>query len=152
MSRADDLHRRAEDQVAALIAVIEAAGEGALRRPCPGREKLGDGTVGAIAAHTAANYARIAGFATGAGPDTASAGHGPSQAGAAASREALVSRLRGVRGSLRVIAELDDARLDVVPPAESFRFCDGARTVEQVLTALLRHQEHQVQAIAAALG
>lgn len=151
MSRADDLHHRADQQVTALIGLIEAAGDAALLRPCPGREKLGDGTVGAIAAHTAANYGRIAGFASGTGPDPASSGHGPVRPGAGAGRDALLLRLRGAREALGAIAELDDSRLDVVPPAESFRFCDGERTVEQVLTALLRHQEHQVQAIAAAL-
>jgi hypothetical protein len=31
----------------------------ALHLPCAGREKLGDGTVGAVAMHTADNYLRI---------------------------------------------------------------------------------------------
>ncbi|MBV8713036.1 MAG: hypothetical protein JOY56_14705 [Solirubrobacterales bacterium] len=42
-------------------------------------------------------------------------------------------------------------QLDRVPAKDSFRFCDGERTLEQVLLGLLKHQDHQVQALRAAL-
>ena len=40
---------------------------------------------------------------------------------------------------------------DAIPPKDSFRFCDGERTLEQVLVALLKHQGHQVDAIETAV-
>jgi hypothetical protein len=35
-----------------------------LARPCPGRGKLGDGTVGAVATHTTDSYHHVAGSRT----------------------------------------------------------------------------------------
>jgi hypothetical protein len=49
-------------------------------------------------------------------------------------------------------ARLSDSQLDTIPPAGSFRFCDGKRALEQVLLALLTHQRHQLDALAAAVG
>src|SRR5512133_3509194 len=59
--RARQLHKTATGQLAELVERLSAADE-ALTRPCPGREKLGDGSVAAVAAHTIDNYQRIAGF------------------------------------------------------------------------------------------
>ena len=73
--RAEQLHATADRQIAELIALISTLDEGALRRPCPGREKLGDGTIAAAARHTADNYQRIAGFVQ--TSDHMSAGHQP---------------------------------------------------------------------------
>jgi hypothetical protein len=56
-ARAKALHLKATDQVDTLIDFVSGLDDANLRRPCPGREKLGDGT---IVAHTAANYERIA--------------------------------------------------------------------------------------------
>ena len=68
------------------------------------------------------------------------------------SRADLVEQLSAARENLSGIAELTDRQFDTVPPKGSFRFCDGQRTLEQVLTALLKHQDHQVRAIQAALS
>jgi hypothetical protein len=68
---ATQLQASANAQIHELIGLLSSRGEDALRLPCPGREKLGDGTVGAIAAHTADNYHRIAEFIRTAGERTA---------------------------------------------------------------------------------
>ena len=44
------------------------------------------------------------------------------------------------------------AQLDAIPPDGSFRFCDGQRTLEQVLAGLLKHQAHQIEALRSALA
>lgn len=56
------LHATADQQIAGLIGLLSRLDEAALHLPCPGREKLGDGTVAACARHTADNYQRIAAF------------------------------------------------------------------------------------------
>lgn len=48
------------------------------------------------------------------------------------------------------IAELADSQLDAIPPKDAFRFCDGQRTLEQVLAGLLKHQGHQLEALRSA--
>jgi hypothetical protein len=63
----------------------------------------------------------------------------------------LLERLRAARDGFDQLAERTDEQLDTVPPAGSFRFCDGQRSLEQVLTSLFKHQGHQVDAIKAAL-
>jgi hypothetical protein len=63
--RAHVLHESADRQIAQLAEQLSAAGRTALGRPCPGREKLGDGTIAAVAAHTTDNYQRIARFVAG---------------------------------------------------------------------------------------
>jgi hypothetical protein len=52
----------ADRQISDLIELLSTAGDAALKLPCPGREKLGDGTVGATASHTADRYHQIAEF------------------------------------------------------------------------------------------
>jgi hypothetical protein len=54
--RGTQLLETANAQTDELIGLISTGGEAALRLPCPGREKLGDGTVAACALHTADNY------------------------------------------------------------------------------------------------
>ena len=56
------LRQAADDQISELIALLSEQDEGVLMLPCPGREKLGDGTVAALTSHTADNYLRIAEF------------------------------------------------------------------------------------------
>ena len=58
--RATQLFQTVDDQISNLIALLDAADDTALREPCAGREKLGDGSVVAVAMHTADNYHRIA--------------------------------------------------------------------------------------------
>lgn len=182
--RGKRLHATTDAQVDELIAFISALDEASLRLPCPGREKLGDGTVGASARHTADNYQRIAGFVQ--TSDRMSGEHGPAQHGghriprflraighgpsdraehdAAAGPHdggytadtvdlgAVVEQLSSSRDGLGRIAELTDTQLDAIPPDGSFRFCDGHRTLEQVLAGLLKHQAHQIEALKAALA
>jgi hypothetical protein len=62
--RGSQLLKTADRQITDLTALLSTAKEATLRRPCPGREKLGDGTVAAVAQHTADTYVRIAEFLT----------------------------------------------------------------------------------------
>jgi hypothetical protein len=64
---------------------------------------------------------------------------------------AVVEQLSATRDTLARIAELANSQLDAIPPKGSFRFCDGQRTLEQVLASLLKHQSHQVDALKAAI-
>jgi hypothetical protein len=153
--RGKQLHATADRQIAELIALILTVDEVGLRRPCPGREKLGDGTVAAAARHTADNYQRIAAFVQ--TSDRRSDAHEP---GARQHDDqytadntdpgALVEQLSASRDTLARVAELTDSRLDAIPAKDSFRFCDGQRTFEQVLAGLLKHQSHQLDALKAA--
>ena len=180
--RANQLHEIADGQIAELIALASSLDEAALRRPCPAREKLGDGTVAACLRHTADNYLRIANFVQ--TSNRMSAADEPDQRGAHriprfmrglghrspdhvdhpagdgrhddrytaenADRGAVVVQLSVCRDTLGRIAELTDTQLDAIPPDGSFRFCDGERTLEQVLASLLKHQRHQLDALKAA--
>ncbi len=182
------LHQAADDQISELIALLSEQDERALMLPCPGREKLGDGTVAALTSHTADNYLRIADFLqanrlTGSregserrhrnprflgahlshGPGRHTEGrptdgrHGASSHSGHYAAETielpgLLERLSLGRNSLSLLAALTDEELDRVPPASGMRFCDGQRTLDQVLTSLLRHQGHQLDALIAALA
>jgi hypothetical protein len=180
--RGKQLHATADQQITELIALISTLDEATLRLPCPGREKLGDGTVAAATAHTADNYQRIAAFVQ--TSDRISEAHEPTQHGAhriprfllalahqpadhgehgpaAGQHEdqytadtinltGVAQQLSASRDTLRKIAELTDSQLDAIPPKDSFRFCDGQRTHEQVLASLLKHQSHQLDALKAA--
>jgi len=164
-------------QIAELLAALEGLDTPSLRRPCPGREKLGDGTVGAAAAHTVENYRLIADFVAAGARLTESrrsgerghrrprllarAGHtrtdhssvhGERYAAGTVDLSALRATLSTARRTLAGIGELSDAQLDQVPPGGSFRFADGERTLQQVLDCLLNHQRHQIDAIRGALG
>lgn len=173
--RGQELSATADRQIGALIGLLSTLDPAVLRRPCPGREKLGDGTIGAAARHTADNYKRIAGFvqtndrassaahgghriprfvrALGHGPqDDANHDHAASQDDNGYTAEnidldAIVDQLNASREALGRIAELTDSQLDAIPPKDSFRFCDGQRTLEQVLASLLKHQAHQLEAL-----
>jgi hypothetical protein len=174
------LHATADRQIAELIELVSSADEATLRRPCPGREKLGDGTIAAVARHTADNYQRMASFvqtsdriSAAHAPDHRSGhriprflrplGHGPADhAGPPTGQHddhstadtidpgAVVKQLAAARDILAHIAALTDGQLDAIPPTDSFRFCDGQRTLEQVLASLLKHQSHQLDALRSA--
>ncbi len=182
--RGQELSASAGGQIAELIDLLSALDQTALRRPCPGREQLGDGTIGAAAQHTADNYQRIADFVQtrdrmSAGShgghrlprfrraldhkpqDDANPDHAP---GAGADRHdyryaaepidshAVVEQLGASRDALGRIAELTERQLNAIPPKDSFRFCDGQRTLQQVLASLLKHQAHQVEALKTAVA
>jgi hypothetical protein len=180
--RAEQLCVSAQNQITELIDLLLVADDTTMHLPCPGREKLGDGTVGAIAAHTAENYERIAAFVAAGGSMASRHGHGQPrrrgsrvllrvlghsppehvQAGPSGHQDGftadgadprqIVNRLLATRDDFARIGQLTDQQLDSVPPKDSFRFCDGERTLEQVLTGLLKHQDHQLQALVAALS
>lgn len=178
--RAGQLQSTAEAQLIELIALLSAADEDVLRRPCPGREKLGDGTVAANVQHTSENYRRIVDF-IGAAKATLDAHRPPPHGGHRAPRllrhsghaaqerpgdaetrhqaaaytvenldlNRLLSELGRTRERLASLSLLTDADLHRVPPSGSFRFCDGQRTLEQVLAGVFRHQAHQLEVIRA---
>jgi hypothetical protein len=75
--RTSQLHATADEQIRELLDLVSTIDEAAARRPCPGREKLGDGTVAANARHTADNYQRIAAFLS--ETDRMSAGDAPGE-------------------------------------------------------------------------
>jgi hypothetical protein len=174
----------AQGQITGLIDLLCAGGDGVLGMPCPGREKLGDGTVAACASHTADRYKLIAEFLQTVGKMPAAnaakkraphriprlplaRAHGPGShaqgeheqrrhdgdyTDQSVDLDDLLERLSASRDALVLLAELTDERLDTVPPAGSFRFCDGQRTLEQVVAGLLKHQGHQVDAIRATVA
>jgi hypothetical protein len=178
------LQATADGQIAELIDLVSTVDEATLRLPCPGREKLGDGTVAASMRHTADNYEWIRAFvqvsdgmsgahgatrqgghrvprflralghgaADHAEPGTARGQHEDHYAAANIDPGAVVRQLSASRETLGRIGELTDSQLDAVPPNGSFRFCDGQRTLEQVLASLLKHQHHQVDALKTALA
>ena len=178
--RGQELSASADGQIAELIDLLSALDQTALDRPCPGREKLGDGTIGAAARHTADNYERIVDFlqtsdrmsagspgghriprfvrALGHRPqDDANLEHGAARHDNGYTAEdvdvdAVVEQLGAARDALDRIAELNDRQLDAIPPKDSFRFCDGQRTLQQVLASLLKHQAHQVEALKTAVA
>jgi hypothetical protein len=183
--RAEQLYTTANGQIEQLVALLSSTDKATLHLPAPGREKLGDGTIGALVAHTADNYQRIAEFVqtsdrTAAthrpgqsgghriprfmralghrppehsdhGPGAAAGGHGkPYTAGSVDAAE-ILKQLTLSLGKLTQVNGLTNSQLNAVPPDGSFRFCDGKRTLQQVLASLLNHQAHQVQAIESAL-
>jgi hypothetical protein len=158
--RGTQLLDMANGQISELIVLI-TRGEAALSLLCPGREKLGDGTVAAVALHTAGNYHRIAGFLDGDGRHHPIAqsrhGHGQCQPhgdhrAETIDLQALLDRLSTGRAALSALADLTDEQLDSVPPASDMKFCDGQRTLEQIMTNLLNHQSHQLDALKAAIA
>jgi hypothetical protein len=150
-SRAQHLHDEVTRQIDTLTDGLARAGEAALAWPCPGRGKLGDGTVGAVAMHTTDNYHRVAAFVR----TTASAGpnpHAPRYRAENVDLGALLGRLEAAKDALAVLGELDDGALDAAPPAGDMRFADGERTLAQIAASILKHQRHQVDAVVAALA
>jgi hypothetical protein len=177
--RGTQLLQIANGQINELIDLFSRRGATVLSLPCPGREKLGDGTVAALALHTADSYLRIAGFlqATSRMPVPGQSrhriprfllarGHRPPRHGKGGRNEGthdrdytaenvdlpgLLERLSAGRDTLSLLADMTDEQLDTLPPAGSFRFCDGQRTLAQVVSGLLNHQGHQIDAMKAAL-
>jgi hypothetical protein len=173
--RATRLFHTADEQISDLIALLDAAADAALHAPCAGREKLGDGSVAAVAMHTADNYHRIAEYLDpDAGPGRRkpdrrhrspifggahSRRGGRDHSGGAGEyrsdkidRRGLLERLEAARVRLSPLGGLSDERLTAVPPASEMRFADGQRTLEQIVVSFLNHQRHQCDALAAALS
>lgn len=151
--RASQLSRTADRQISQLIDIFSANTEAVLQLPCPGREKLGDGTVAACAQHTIDTYHRLAAIAPHGNSETTT-GHSHDMRYSAenVSLPALLAQLSAARGVVGKLADVEDGKLDSVPAAGILRFADGQRTLEQVLAAALKHQAHQVAALKAAVG
>jgi hypothetical protein len=172
------LHQAADEQLSELIDLLSTRDQSALKLRCPGREKLGDGTVAASAMHTADNYHRIAdflkandhgprapreakrshrlpGFARApghaAGHSSGSHPHSLSYSAKDIDLRRLLERLSTARESLRPLADLSDEQLGTIPPAGAMKFCDGQRSLQQTLASLLNHQRHQLDALMRAL-
>jgi hypothetical protein len=137
-----------DGQISALSGLLSSRGEAALSLACPGREKLGDGTVAACALHTADSYDRIAAFVNGG----VLGGPGSNYGADHVELQDLLDQLSVARGALSVLADLTDEQIDRVPPASGMKFCDGQRSLEQVVTSLLKHQSHSLDALKAALS
>jgi hypothetical protein len=152
--RATQLLQAASRQITELSALLSGADDAVLRAPCPGREKLGDGTVAAAALHTTDTYLRIAAFVRSQGEAThpGAAIHQGGHSAEHTDSSRLIERLANGRQALSALAQLTDEQLDAVPPTGQVRFCDGKRTVEQVLTSMLKHQGHQVDALRTAVA
>jgi hypothetical protein len=174
--RAARLFNQAEGQILALDTLLARIDESALGLPC--REKLGDGTVGAMSIFIADNYVRIAEFlqkASSQAPATPSGHripkwptHRPPQHRDASGRDqphtaddtytgpfqlrAIIERLAVARRRIQTLADLTDAQLDSIPPSGAMRFADGKRTLERVITGMLTHQASQRDAVEAALA
>jgi hypothetical protein len=170
------LNTTANVQISELIDLLSTREEADLSLPCPGRAKLGDGTVAACASHAADNYLRIAAFLDSAQKTSTAHGqsgaphrtpssltardhangrvhgeHGVAHTAKQVDRRGLLQRLSAASNALSPLAGLTDEQLDTVPPASDMKFCDGQRTLEQIITNLLNHQSHQLDAIRAAL-
>jgi hypothetical protein len=149
--RGKQLQTTADGQIAELVGLITNVDEATLRLPCQGRGKLGDGTVAASAQHTTDNYERIAAFVGGVSGSVAGHHRGGYTAGTF-DRDGVLQQLYGARDAVGEVVRLTDGQLDAIPPKDSFRFCDGERTLEQVIAGLLKHQGHQVDALRAAIS
>jgi hypothetical protein len=153
--RAQQLQAAADEQIAELAEQLSTAGEQGLTRPCPGRARLGDGTVGAVAAHTTDNYHRIGRFVAAirdGGEQHEPGQHAEGYRASEVELDVLLARLAAARDALATIGQLSDEQIDSVAPAGEMKFADGDRTLEDVLASLLKHQRHQVTAIAAGLS
>lgn len=161
--RGAKLLERANGQISEVIGLLSASGGAALMLPNAARGKLGDGTVGASALHVADAYPRIAGIVRaslanssdlgrrGHSHPTGGYGH-DDHTGGTVDLPYLLERLSAGRSALSFLADLTDDQLDSVPPAGSGRFCDGKRTLEQVVTGALDHQGRNVDALKTAVA
>ena len=93
-----------------LIELLSLGVEATLSLPCPARANLGDGTVAALALHTADTYHRIAGLLGGADTQT----HGDAYRSEDTDLRSLLDRLSAAQAALAVLASLLDRQLDSV--------------------------------------
>src|SRR3954452_3817392 len=88
-----------DGQIAELTALFADRDESALTLACPGREKLGDGTVAACALHTAASYQRIGTFLQGHGAGSRGGHYGATDV----DLQSLLDRLTAGRSALDLL-------------------------------------------------
>lgn len=159
--RGTQLLETANRQIFELISLLSTQGESALKLPCPGREKLGDGTLGATASHVANVYHLLARFLqanghmlgtrAGSRPGRGDSSHTDEHGSERIDLQRLLQQLSDASSAVSPLADISDEHLSSVPPAGSFRFCDGHRTVEQVITNSLNHQSHHIDALKTAV-
>jgi hypothetical protein len=152
----------ANGQIAELHKLLSNRDEDALILPCPGRENLGDGSVGATARHLAHAYQQLARFiqADGAAPGVGSAGghrhhqqpHHHRHDGERAGVQELQQQLSAAVGAFGGPGRTQRRAIRQRPARGSFRYCDGRRTLEQAIASVLRHQQHLVDAVKKALA
>jgi hypothetical protein len=158
--RGSQQHAIADRQTGELLDLVSTLDEATSRLPCPGREKLGDGTVAANARAHGRQLRTDRGIRWRDRPRVRAAARAQRRSSPTrrsvhsddTDLDGLIEQIGVTRDSLACIAEFSDSQLDAVPPAGSFRSADGDRTVEQVLAALLRHQRHQLDALRTATG
>jgi hypothetical protein len=148
--RGAKLFEAADRQVAGLLKLLSTRGEGALSLPCPGREELGDGTVSATTEHIARVYELLARFLS--GQEHEPGLHSTRRRGEPLELSELLHELCAARTALEPLADLPDRELDAVPGNGSFRFCDGRRTLEQMIAKVLAHQQHHIDALNGAVA
>jgi hypothetical protein len=152
----------ANQQIGGLVELLSTRDHEVLRLPCPGREKLGDGSIGATAGHVADIYQRLGGFVrantnqtaalTNAQPGHRGRTHTHPHEHVAGELQGLLQQLAGALATLAPLTELTDEQLDSISPADSFRFCDGKRSLERVIAGVLNHQRHHVDVLEGALS
>jgi hypothetical protein len=160
--RGQQLLDLANQQIGRLLELLSTRDDEVLRLPCPGREKLGDGSIGATAGHVADIYQRLARFVQARARQPAARSnlqqghqermHAHGHENEAVALEPVLQQLSGALATLARLADLTDEQLDSIPHAGSFRFGDGQRTLEQVIARVLNHQSHHVDALHAALS
>jgi hypothetical protein len=158
--RGTKLLQIADGQISEAIGLLSERRESALLLPNPAREKLGDGTVGASALHTADGYHRIAeiirascpGLDHGGDVQDGHLGWPSDYRVEKVDLQELLDRLSAGRSAVSLLADLDDTQLDHVPRAGSARFADGKRTLEQLVRAALNHQRRNLDALKAAVS
>ncbi len=145
--RASQLHQIADQQVSELIELIKTREKAALALPCPGRSKLGDGTVAACASHSAENYVRIAAFVSGAEQSS-----GSDHRGIRRHRRGLglLRRLRGRNGGGRLSGGHQPSRHGAIPGADQVDRDDLLRRLSagrEALTAITGLRDDQLDAV-----
>ena len=61
-------------------------------------------------------------------------------------------RLAAGKALIGLLGDLTDEQLDSMPPAGSSRFSDGCRTLDQVIEAVITHQEAHLLTMQRAFG
>ena len=125
-------------------------GEADLRKPCL-KDDAGS-TVGAVAAraaevsHYLGRFLEATGYVPGSLATGNSHNHGDNYGHGHAAPEALphlqdlLDRRTGGKAAISLLSDLTDEQLDNVPPAGSGRFCDGRRSLERAIDAVIAHQ------------
>lgn len=140
--RGKQLLATADGQISELIGLLRTLGEAALSRPCPGGSGRPQGR------QRSPRFVLDGGHAPRRKQDSdhRAGANGGDYTAHNVDGHLLLERLSAGRYALQLLAEMTDEQLDVVPPAGSFKFCNGQRTLEQVVASLLNHQGHQIDA------